>query len=203
VLTAAGVLQDAPVLWYANRASGFVLLVLLTLATVAGILAAIAPGSTGWPRMATQALHRNVALLAMAFLVVHIATAVADEFVDIRWWHALMPFASAYDRAWLGLGVVAVDLFVAILVTTAIRRRLGHGPWRAVHVSAYAAWAFGAAHGVGIGTDGTTKWGLALTVICLTAIAVATGARLTMLRRRPPAAGAPIAQPVPVGRRAS
>jgi DMSO/TMAO reductase YedYZ heme-binding membrane subunit len=203
VLTATGLLEDAPVLWYANRASGVVLLVLLTIATVAGVLAAIAPGSQGWPRMATQALHRNVALLAMVFLGVHIATAVADEFIDIRWWHSVVPFAAAYDRAWLGLGAVAVDLMIAIIVTTSVRRRLGHGPWRAVHVTAYAAWAFGAAHGVGIGTDGTTRWGLAVTAGCLAAVAIATGARLAAVRRRPPAAGAPTARPVAVGRRAA
>src|SRR4051794_29752231 len=92
--------DSAPILWYANRASGYVLLVLLTLATAAGVLAGTLRGSTRWPRSATQALHRNLALLSIMFLAVHVCTAVADEFVDIRWWDAFIPFASSYERGW-------------------------------------------------------------------------------------------------------
>jgi methionine sulfoxide reductase heme-binding subunit len=88
------VTEEAPVLWYANRGSGFVLLLLLTITTVAGVLAGAVPGSRDWPRAATQAMHRNVGLLSAAFLAVHAATTVVDEFVDVRWWQALVPFTS-------------------------------------------------------------------------------------------------------------
>ena len=50
----------------------------------------------------TQAVHRNLALLAVVTVVVHVVTAVADEFVDIRWWHAVVPFTGTYERALAG-----------------------------------------------------------------------------------------------------
>ena len=199
-LTAA-VTAAGPSLWYANRASGFILLALLTLATTAGILAGIAPGSVTWPRAATQALHRNVGLLSMIFLLVHIGTAVADEFVDIRWWHSVVPFAGPYERVWLGLGVVAFDLLLAVVLTSLARRRMGHRVWRGVHLLAYAAWLLGALHGLGIGTDAQTRWGLAITAASALVVAAAVGARLVSLRSGPPSAGAPTADPVSVARR--
>lgn len=199
----AATAETAPVLWYANRGSGFVLLGLLTVATAAGVLATSAPGSRGWPRAATQSLHRNIGLLAALFLAIHAVTAAVDEFVQIRWWDTLVPFFSAYERWWLGVGVVAVDLLVAVILTSLLRHRMTHLSWRVVHVLAYAVWALGAAHGLALGTDATTRWGLSFSVGCALVVAAAVGARVTSLGSRPPAAGAPTATPVKVTRRMS
>jgi len=199
--TVAVVAETVPVLWYANRASGFVLLALLTLTTVAGVLARSAPGSATWPRAATQSVHRNVGLLAAVFLVVHVVTSAVDEFVDIRWWHALVPFTGSYERPWLGLGVVALDMIIAIVITSLARRRLSHGWWRAIHFSAYAVWILGVVHGLAMGTDSGTRWGQSFTVVCALLVAVAVGARLMSVGARPPIAGAPTTTPVSVSRR--
>ena len=84
----------------------------------------------------------------MLLLVVHVLTAVVDEFVDIRWWQALVPFTSAYQRAvWLGLGALAVDLLVVVIVTSLLRTRMHHRAWRALHLTAYALWATSILHG--------------------------------------------------------
>lgn len=199
----AATTETAPVLWYANRGSGFVLLGLLTVATAAGVLATSAPGSRGWPRAATQSLHRNIGLLAALFLVVHAVTAAIDEFVEIRWWDTLVPFFSSYERVWLGVGVVAVDLLLAVILTSLVRHRMTHRSWRVVHVMAYAVWALGAAHGIALGTDSTTRWGLSFSVACAVIVAAAVGARVTSAGSRPPSAGAPTADPVKVNRRMS
>lgn len=200
---AAALAEGAPVLWYANRASGFVLLALLTLSTAAGVLAGSVPGTTSWPRAATQSLHRNLGLLSMVLLVVHATTSVVDEFVDIRWWQAFVPFTSAYQRVWLGLGVVALDLLIAVVITSMVRGRMGHGVWRGVHLTAYAAWVLGAVHGLLMGTDSGSRWGLVMSTVCAMVVACAVGARLVSARSAPPSAAAPTADPVRVGRRMS
>jgi predicted ferric reductase len=201
VVSSLAITASGPMLWYANRASGFILLALLTIATAAGVLAGLAPGSATWPRAATQALHRNVALLSVVFLIVHIVTAVADEFVDIRWWHAIVPFATTYERVWLGLGVVAFDLLLTVVITSLLRRHLQHALWRVVHLSAYVAWVLGIVHEIGIGTDAATQWGLGVSVACALIVAGAVGARLVRLGAAPPSAGVPTATPVTVERR--
>lgn len=193
---AAVVAEEAPVLWYANRGSGFVLLGLLTITTVAGVLAGAVPGSREWPRAATQAMHRNVGLLSAAFLAIHVVTTVVDEFVDVRWWQAIVPFTSGYERVWLGLGVVGLDLIGAVIITSMLRHRLGHRLWRGIHVVSYLAWALGTVHGLAMGTDAGTRWGVAFAAVCAMAVAVAVGARLVSARAAPPSAGVPTANPV-------
>ena len=172
-----------PILWFANRGTGVVLLVLLTLATMLGVLSTTRATTARWPRMLSQGLHRNVSLLAVAFLAAHVVTAVVDTFVDIRWWHALVPFSGTYKPVWLGLGALALDLLVAVTLTSLLRHRMSHRPWRAVHVLAYGAWGLGVVHGLEIGTDSATVWGAAVTYGCIAAVFVAVLARLGLLVR--------------------
>ena len=100
-------LTEGPLLWFLNRGSGLVLLVLLTLTVVLGVLAMGGRPGQGVPRFVTQRLHRNLGLVSVVAVVVHIATAVLDTFVDIRWWHAVVPWGSAYEPLWVGLGTEA------------------------------------------------------------------------------------------------
>ena len=154
--------MDEKILWYAMRATGLVLVVLLTTSTALGMFSTARAGSRRWPRFATQALHRNVSLLAMAMLVLHIACSVAHEYVDIRWWDAFVPFLGPYQPLWIGLGTVSFDLLIVASITSLVRERLRHRQWRILHLTSYLAWAFGVLHGIGIGTDSLTTWGLSI-----------------------------------------
>jgi sulfoxide reductase heme-binding subunit YedZ len=173
--------MNDPILWFANRGTGFVLLVLLTLATMLGVLSTARVSTRLWPRMLSQGLHRNVSMLAVTFLAAHVTTAVLDTFVDIRWWHAFVPFAGTYKPLWLGLGSLALDLLVAVTATSLLRHRMSHRPWRAVHVISYAAWGLGLVHGMNMGTDAVTAWGSALNDGAIAAVFVAVLARFGLL----------------------
>ncbi len=174
---------NGPALWFANRGTGVVLLVVVTLSTVLGVLSTARASSRLWPRFLTQGLHRNVALLAVALTVAHAATAVIDEYVDIRWWQALVPFGATYRPFWLSLGTLAFDLMLAAAATSLLRHRMRHGLWRAIHVSTYAVFALGVVHGIGIGTDTGEPWSVAVTVGCVVAVLLAAATRLVTLRR--------------------
>ena len=63
--------------WYASRATGIVALLLLTAVLVLGILVNRQGRLPGLPRFAVTDLHRNLSLLSVAFIVVHVLTAVA------------------------------------------------------------------------------------------------------------------------------
>lgn len=172
---------EGPTLWYANRATGVVLVVLLTVSTAMGVYSTARGGSTRWPRFATQSLHRNVSLLAMVLLALHIASAVVDTFVDIRWYEAFVPFVGSYKPLWLGIGAVASDLLLAVLVTSLVRHRLQHRSWRVVHLLSYPAWAVGVLHGIGIGTDSFTSWGLSVSAASTGVVATFAVVRLVTL----------------------
>jgi sulfoxide reductase heme-binding subunit YedZ len=115
---------------------------------------------------------------------------VLDGYVHIRLVDALVPFIGSYHPLALGLGTLAVDLLIAISLTSAFRRHLSFEAWRRVHLLAYVCWPIAFLHGFLIGTDRWQGWMLALDLACCAAVALASAARLLNLRR--PAALAPV-----------
>ena len=105
------------------------------------------------PRYVVAGLHRNVSLLLVSFVSVHIATSVLDTYAGIRLRDAAIPFVSAYRPVWVGLGAVAFDLLLAVVITSLVRVRLGLRAWRAVHWAVYAIWPIAVIHAFGAGSD--------------------------------------------------
>jgi len=167
-----------PFLWYATRAAGLVTLVLLTASVVLGILNAGRFASRRWPRFVIQGLHRNLALLALAFLVLHVGSTVIDTYTSIGIQDAIVPFLSPYKRWWLGLGAVASDLLIALTITSVTRLRIGQRLWRAVHWAGYLCWPAAIAHGLGTGTDHGQSWVVGMTLCCIAAVMIAATYRL-------------------------
>lgn len=165
-------------LWYANRATGAVCLVLFTVVVLLGIAVRLRGKIPGLPRFGTVSLHRTLSLSATAFLALHITTAIVDGYVNITVLDAVVPFASDYQPLWLGLGTVAFDLMLAVVITSLLRERMGHRTWRAVHWLAYASWPIALIHGIGIGTDTGTDWMTWLTVACVAMVVTAFGIRI-------------------------
>lgn len=166
-------------LWFTSRATGLVALLLITATVVLGASHSGRVASTGWPRFTLHAVHRNLSLLTFAFLVVHIATAIIDPYAKIAWLDAVVPFGSGYHPYLLGLGAVAFDLVLAVLVTSALRGRIPLGLWRRVHVAGYAMFPIAVWHGLGIGgADSTLWWVIALNVGCVVAVIAAVARRL-------------------------
>src|SRR5271169_6454162 len=108
---------SGPGLWYATRAAGLVALVLLTATTALGFLTAGRMSGDRWPRFLVVGLHRNISLLALGFLGLHIFTTVVDTYTSIGLQDAVVPFLSGYHRFWLGLGAIASDTLIAVSVT--------------------------------------------------------------------------------------
>ncbi len=164
--------------WYLTRSAGVVATVLLTTSVVLGIVDFSRWSARGWPRFLTDTLHRNVSMLALVMVVLHVITTVADGFAPIGFQDAFIPFLSPYRPLWLGLGALSFDLLLAVTVTSLMRKRLGYRTWRAVHWSAYACWPLAMFHGLGTGTDASSTWMLLLSAICLVAVVTAIGWRV-------------------------
>ena len=165
-------------LWYLTRATGAVTLLLLTASVVLGVANVGRLHSTRWPRFVIEGVHRNVSLLAIAVLIVHIATSVLDPFAGIHLIDAVVPFVGSYRPFWLGLGAFASDLLLAVAITSLVRRRLGHGAWRAIHWLAYLCWPVAVMHTVGTGSDVKQVCVFALTAGCVVSVIVAVWARV-------------------------
>ncbi len=165
-------------LWYTARGTGVAMLSVFTAALVLGVLTRGGRSLPGLPRFAVAGLHRNLALLGLTFLAVHVTTVVLDPYSRVGVLAVLVPFTAHYRPLWVGLGTVALDLFLAVAVTSLLRHRLGRRSWKAVHLLAYAAWPVALLHGAFSGTDNTTGWMLLVDAVAAAAVLTAVGWRL-------------------------
>ena len=174
--------------WYASRATGIVALLLLTAVFVLGILVTRQGRLPGLPRFAVTSLHRNLSLLSVVFIAVHVLTAVLDTYVSIPVTAGVIPFASGYERFWLGLGAISLDLMIARIVTSLVRGHLNRLLWRAIHLLAYLSWPVAFAHSIGSSKDLQHGWLLYLAIICAAVVVAATAWRLAHAARQVPRA---------------
>lgn len=165
--------------WFLTRGTGAVSLVLLTLTVALGIANVRRLRIGQAPRFVVESIHRTTALLAVAFVAAHVVTTLLDGFAPITVLDAILPFKSAYRPVWLGLGAVAFDLLIALVITSLLRRRLGYGAWRTTHWLAYASWPVALVHGLGTGTDAKTHWMLLLTASCVAVVLAAVAVRIS------------------------
>lgn len=170
--------SNSQALWYMTRGFGLMTLVLLTVSVVLGITQVVRLARPGVPRFVLAGLHRNVSLLAIALLAVHIVTAVSDPFAPIGYIDAFVPFVGRYRPLWLGLGALASDLLIALVLSSLVRQRLGFKAWRAVHWAAYACWPIAVVHGLGTGSDSRVDWVQGLYAVCVLSVLAAFGWRL-------------------------
>ena len=170
-------------LWYTTRATGVVALLLLTATVTLGMAGTARMETRAVPGVVRAGLHRNLSLLAVAFVAVHVITTVLDPFARIGFISAVIPFSSNYRPLWLSLGTIAFDLLLALIITSLIRTRLPYRAWRAVHWLAHACWPIALWHGLGTGTDSRLPWLLALDAACVLVVGAAIIWRLQLSRR--------------------
>jgi DMSO/TMAO reductase YedYZ heme-binding membrane subunit len=115
---------------------------------------------------------------------IHVLTSVLDTYVDISWAAIFVPLTSSYGRLWVGVGTIALDLMVAVFVSSLLRPHLKPSTWRALHWLAYLCWPVALAHSFGMGTDAGEPWVIVLGAACVASVGASLIWRLRVTRRR-------------------
>jgi predicted ferric reductase len=175
-------------MWYTSRATGVVALLLITAVVLLGLLVSRQGRLPGMPRFAVTGLHRNLSLIAVVFVALHVLTAVGDNYVHIPLTATIIPLASPYERLSLALGTVSLDLTIAVVVTSLLRRHLSRRRWRGVHLLAYASWPVAWLHSITSSPDLRHGVLFLLAVACAVVVLIAALWRLAAAARDVPRA---------------
>jgi hypothetical protein len=166
--------------WFVTRGLGVGALLLLTASVALGVLTTVRWKSAWWPRFVTAGLHRNLTLLAIGFVALHVGTTLLDGYTSIGLKDAVIPFLSSYRPVWLGLGAIAFDLLLLLVATSLLRERIGYRLWRYVHWLAYASWPVALVHALGTGSDARLGWMQLVGGGCVAVVVVAALSRFTL-----------------------
>jgi hypothetical protein len=171
--------------WYATRAGGVVAYVLLSSGSVLGLTLARRQ-TPPWPKFAIEDVHRFVLLLTGAFLTIHVGGILVDTYVPFSLGQVLVPFTADYRPFATGLGVVALELLLAVAVTNAARGHIPRRVWRRAHYASFGVWAAATLHAAFAGTDRREPWFLLLYLGSVAAVAGAAASRFAPQRRAEP-----------------
>lgn len=166
-------------LWAVGRGTGIVGLALITVSVVLGSLTRSGRPAFGLPRFAVTLVHRNAAILGTVFILIHIITLFFDPYAQLELIDFVVPFLGEANPIWLGLGTVAFDLLIAVMITGLLRNRIGRRPFRLVHWATYAMWPIALVHALGTGTDAASPAFLIFAAACTAAVLAALIWRLT------------------------
>jgi predicted ferric reductase len=163
--------------WTAARLAGAAAVVLLTASLVIGIATGRGwrPRRVAWATV--EAAHRDTALAATALTGIHVLGFLIVPGLGIRLLDVVVPFVGRVFPFWQGLGTLAVDILLAVVVTSVLRRRIGRRVFRLVHAASWLLWPIAVGHAIGDGSSGTAPWFLITALVCAAAILAAASVR--------------------------
>ena len=90
--------------WYVTRASGIIAYLLLWFSMVLGLAVTSKYVDKMLDRMFTYDFHQFISLLAIGFILLHIAVLMADRYLPYTLAQILVPFLSPYRPLWVAIG---------------------------------------------------------------------------------------------------
>jgi sulfoxide reductase heme-binding subunit YedZ len=178
--------------WYLSRATGLTAYLLLTLTVCFGLLVRTRAMDWLMARWRWFDLHQFTALLALAFVALHIFSLLGDHYIGFRLDQLVVPLSSPYRPVWVALGIVALYLMLVVVGSFFARRLIGYTAWRAIHYVTFAVFLLALLHGLFAGSDTGQLWDTALYwVTCM----IAGGLVVWRLTARSGSAREPAAAP--------
>jgi sulfoxide reductase heme-binding subunit YedZ len=152
-------------LWYLTRTAAIAAYALLTLTAILGLLRSLARTArvhTGWVIWGVDELHQFSALLAPAFILLHLGSLLLDSYLSFSLANLLIPLGEPYRPLATDLGVLALYALVVVLGSSWLRQSFPYGTWRALHCTTFVAFVLVTAHGLLAGSDSGQPWMAAL-----------------------------------------
>ena len=194
-LTGTGHVIDAATQHFMLYYAGVFTLIALCASVALGLVATdrmiLNPGHRIW----VQSAHRAASFGALTFLIVHIVTEILAQRVHAL--DAFVPFLSPFRTFYIGLGTIASDLILLLVITGILRKRFTSNGnawrWRAIHYASYVAFVFGVWHGLLGGRPGKpyVDWSYGF-VVAFVALGLAVRILANSLRPKESLSGAPV-----------
>ncbi|TDD73704.1 hypothetical protein [Actinomadura rubrisoli] len=201
--TPPGAVAAANVQYFLSFYAGVFTLLAMTAAVMSGLLATERLILGIRHRVLAQGVHRASAVLATAMVIAHIAVKVLGGL-------ALPAQIVVPGLDPVGLGTIAFELMVLVVVTGMMRARFAFRGrpwvWRTMHALAYVSWPFGIVHGLTAGRT-AADWVTLSYVLSVAGVALALLTRMIVavkpreVRRAGDEIGAPVTERAAAGAR--
>ena len=150
---------EPKVFWFLSRATAITAFMVLWFSMAWGLLlsgrlAQLWPGTP-----IANDLHQFTSWLGLGFGLLHGLLLMGDRYIHFSLLQVLLPFSTDnYRPLWVGLGQLTFYLWLVIILSFYIRKRIGPKVWRGIHYASFVAFIFALFHGLFSGSDSTALW---------------------------------------------
>ena len=151
--------EKPKVFWYLARSSAIVAYLLLWASMVLGV-GVTNKLSARWPGLAkTNELHQYISILGLAVGLFHGLILAGDQYMNFSLWQIFVPFSTSnYRPLAVGLGQLAFYVWLVLLISFYVRRKIGTKIWRGIHYASYFTYLAVLLHAIWGGTDAGLPW---------------------------------------------
>ena len=164
--------------WYLSRSTALVAYLLMTGSVVWGLILSMKAMKEVTPPALALSIHNFISWLALTFAGLHAYLLLFDRYYTYRLWDILIPFTGPYKPLAAGLGIGAFWLFLVISASFSMKKRIGHGLWRVIHLLSYPGFLALTLHGFFAGTDSGNPGMLLIYTICAGVVVLLTFLRV-------------------------
>jgi predicted ferric reductase len=147
------------VFWYISRGSAITAYFLLWLTMVFGVTVTNKL-AVKWPGLAkTNELHQFLSILGLSFGLLHGLILLGDHYMNFSLWQIFVPFSTmSYLPLAVGLGQIGFYIWLILLISFYVRRKIGGKVWRGMHYASYFTYLAVLLHSLIGGTDVGLPW---------------------------------------------
>ena len=167
--------------WMLARVTGLASFLAITVAVLSGVALRTSILDRIGTNRAWRELHTFSTVLWIPLGLLHLLTLLVDRTARIAPVDLIIPFGVDYGPVPIGLGTIALDLFVVVTVTGWLKRQMSQPLWSLVHRLSYPAFGVTFMHAVLSGTDfnapavSAFAWSFGFAVLVLAAARIAWG----------------------------
>ena len=151
--------SDIKVFWYISRGSAVIAYLLLWLSMLLGLMMTNRM-TRPWPGPAiSNEFHQFISILGLAFVFIHAFILMGDQYIHYTLAQVLIPFTSVdYRPLWVGLGQIGLYVWIGVVFSFYVRKKIGNRTWRLLHYASFLLFAGSLLHGITSGTDSSELW---------------------------------------------
>jgi len=141
------------VFWFLARITGLTAFAVLSLAVLSGEALRTSVLDFLASNRALRKLHDFTTPLWLPLVFAHIIALLLDKTARIDPVNVVVPFVTEYGELPIGLGTLAFDIIMVVVVTSWLRSRMNNTLWTWIHRTAYIGFVLAFFHAAYSGTD--------------------------------------------------
>jgi DMSO/TMAO reductase YedYZ heme-binding membrane subunit len=167
--------------WLLARSTGIAAFLALTVSTLSGVALRTSVLDRIGSNRAWLELHNFGHAIWIPLGGIHLVTLLLDRTAQVGPADLLIPFGISYGPVEVGLGTVALDLYLLVMCTGWLKRQMSQPLWSWIHRLSYPAFGATFAHAVLSGTDFSAPvvsafaWSIGFAVVVLALARIAWG----------------------------